>query len=352
MSVSQSAAYRIKHHSKRIPFDTDSRNAKAYFDEIKEEYDILYPAVWPDNLYRYELAYYNKTFSEWMEESKQKHIKSRHLERIRTMDQIYGNPQHCPEELTLQIGIQKDKIQRETIQACMKEYLAWSRTLEDENGCGPIILFAGIRKTTPYQMIIRRVWVYSEEAGIKKISQTKVLRHLGFAAETGNEDARYQNSKMEFDQVCRKIMEEICTSHGLIVETVPAIRTLRQAVACHNAVVQESEEAKMYFRKLIERENAVAAEELEQSITQTAGGQILMPELTYRMYVLKELLGELYLAQADASDAELIKAKEAEREAFNDMQEAESRLTVAETEYAAIYMGLQIAEKDGKEGDA
>lgn len=349
MSVPQNNGYRLKHHSKRVPFDTDSRSAKAYFDRIKAEYNILYPAVWPDNLYHYELAYYKKTFADWVAESEQKHKKSRHLERIKTMEQIYGNLQHCPEELTLQIGIQKDKIPEETIQACMEEYLTWGKDMEDDNGCGPIILFAGIRKTEPYQMLIRRVWVYREETGVRKISQTKVLKNMGFAAYAGNEDVRYQNSKMEFDQVCRKVMEEICTSHGLQVETIPVVRTLRQAVAWRDAVIRESDEAKTYFQKLIERENEAKIEDLEQSVTQTEDGKILMPALTYRMYILKELLGELYQAQANATDVELIRVKNAEHEAFNDMQEAESRLTTAEMEYAALQIGLHMVGADKKE---
>lgn len=350
MDAARKSGYRLMHHSRRIPFDIDSKSAKPYFEKIKAEYDILYPAAWPDNLYRYELTYYKNAFAAWIEESKKRHIKSRHLERVKTMEQIYGNVQHCPEELTLQIGTKKDQIAPELIRECMKEYLTWIQTMVDENGCGPVVLFAGIAKNPPYQMLVRRVWIYQEDSGIKKISQTKVLKTMGFIAEAGMEDTRYQNAKMEFDQVCRKTMEEICISHGLQVETIPIVRTLRQAIAWRSVVSKEAEQARAYFQKLVEREDAVTAEELKSDVVQIENDEVAMPELTYRMYVLKESLGELYQTQVEALGAELVRMKDTEHEALNDMRETESRLTTAEMEYAALRMGLHLVENGKKEG--
>ena len=228
MTEQKQEGYRLMHHSRRIPLCADSKSAGPYFAAIKEDFTILYPEQAPKDLYRHELQYYQDTFAEWAEEKKENHIKSRHTRRIQTPRTIYENPQRCPEELTVQIGTQASSLKADAVLSCMNDYLQWALSLV-QNGEAPHILWAAVEKKAPYRMIIRRVWTYLDESGIYKISQTKLLNRMGFYPE-GDGETKFQNIKIEFDQISRKMMEEICMTHGITLKGIPRISTLRQAM--------------------------------------------------------------------------------------------------------------------------
>ena len=90
MTEQKQEGCRLMHHSRRIPLCADSKSAGPYFAVIKEDFTILYPEQPPKDLYRYELQYYQDTFTEWAEEKRENHIKSRHTRRIQTPRTIYA----------------------------------------------------------------------------------------------------------------------------------------------------------------------------------------------------------------------------------------------------------------------
>ena len=261
MTEQKQEGYRLMHHSRRIPLCADSKSAGPYFAAIKEDFTILYPEQTPKDLYRYELQYYQDTFTEWAEEKRENHIKSRHTRRIQTPRTIYENPQRCPEELTVQIGTQASSLKADAVLSCMNDYLQWMLSLA-QNGEAPHILWAAVEKKAPYRMIIRRVWTYLDENGIYKISQTKLLNRMGFYPEEEGE-TKFQNIKIEFDQISRKMMEEICIAHGITLKGIPRISTLRQAMDWYKTVQAESDHAKQLLTGLTKREEESSAEELE-----------------------------------------------------------------------------------------
>ena len=71
MTEQKQEGYRLMHHSRRIPLCADSKSAGPYFTAIKEDFTILYPEQTPKDLYRYELQYYQDTFTEWAEEKRE-----------------------------------------------------------------------------------------------------------------------------------------------------------------------------------------------------------------------------------------------------------------------------------------
>lgn len=336
--------YRLMHHSRRIPLCADSKSAGPYFAAIKKDFTILYPEQAPKDLYRHELQYYQDTFAGWAEEKKENHIKSRHTRRIQTPRTIYENPQRCPEELTVQIGTQTSNLKVDTVSSCMNDYLQWMLSLS-KNGEAPRILWAAMEKEAPYRMIVRRVWTYLDENGIYKISQTKLLNRMGFYPE-GEGETKFQNIKIEFDQISRKMMEEICMAHGITLKGIPRISTLRQAMDWYNTVQAESDRAKQLLTSLTKREEEISAEELEAFAVCQPDGSALIPETAYRMLILKQVLGELYEVQEATVTGEVEEIKKKEAASEYQKHVAEAGLSEAKDRYVALSLGF-FARQDG-----
>lgn len=345
MTEQKQEGYRLMHHSRRIPLCADSKSAGPYFAAIKEDFTILYPEQPQKDLYRYELQYYQDTFAGWAEEKKENHIRSRHTRRIQTPRTIYENPKRCPEEVTVQIGTQTSGLAKDTILSCMNDYLQWMLSLSN-SGEAPHILWAAIEKEAPYRMILRRVWTYLDESGIYKISQTKLLNRMGFYPE-GEGETKFQNIKIEFDQISRKMMEEICMTHGITLKGIPRISTLRQAMDWYKTVQAESDHAKQLLTGLTKREEEISAKELETLAVRRPDGSIIIPETAYRMLILKQVLGELYAVQEATvtEEAEEIKKQEAASEYQKHV--AEAGLSEAKDRYAALSLGF-FAKQNGR----
>ena len=336
--------YRLMHHSRRIPLCADSKSAGPYFTAIKENFTFLYPEQEPEDLYRYELQYYQDTFAAWAEEKKENHIKSRHTRRIQTPRTIYENPQRCPEELTIQIGTKTSDLKADAVLSCMSDYLKWMLSLS-KNGEAPHILWAAIEKEAPYRMIVRRVWTYLDENGIYKISQTKLLNRMGFYPE-GEGETKFQNIKIEFDQISRKMMGEICAAHGIALKEIPRISTLRQAMEWYKVVQAESDHAKQLLTGLTKREEEISAEELETFAVCQPDGSALIPETAYRMLILKQVLGELYEIQEATITKEAEEIKKQEAASKYRKRVAEAGLTEAKDRHAALNISF-FAKRDG-----
>ena len=72
-----------------------------------------------------ELKYYEETFDAQLEQTNQNYIKSRHKERVVTMDEWRKKTMHAPEEQILQIGRMEQYPEVEVSLSCFEEYLTW-----------------------------------------------------------------------------------------------------------------------------------------------------------------------------------------------------------------------------------
>ena len=200
-----------------------------------------------------EQLFYELNYSEWLADQNEKHIKSRHTERIKTMEQIRTNKNYCPEEDDLQIGkLSDERTDPEIHDKCIEEYI---RFLNEEYGSHLHILDwnthkdeAGVTHTQ-----VRWVWDYTDENGLLRIGQDKALEALGFDLpipegtilkdqdgnilyerdkkgnikidkETGTpipqtaKRSRFNNRKMPFSARNREKWLDICEAHGIDVE--------------------------------------------------------------------------------------------------------------------------------------
>ena len=162
---------------------------------------------------------------------------------------------------------------------------------------------------------------------------------MGFYPE-GDGETKFQNIKIEFDQISRKMMEEICMTHGITLKGIPRIGTLRQAMDWYKTVQAESDHAKQLLTGLTKREEEISAEELEALTVHRPDGNVMIPETAYRMLILKQILGELYAIQETTitREAEEIKKQEAASEYRKHV--AEAGLSEAKARYVALSLGF------------
>ena len=211
-----------------------------------------------------ESLYYQFFYKKWLDDQNEKHLKSRHTERIKNMDQVRENKNYCPEEEIIKIGKMTDEqVEPEIYDKCVSEYIDF---LKKEYGTHLHILDWNTHSDEAGGMHthIRWVWDYTDEKdGLLKIGQDKALEQLGFELpvqkdENGNilyekdkdgnikyeknEDgndikdkpiplrakkSRYVNRKIPFTAKNREKWLDICEAHGIEVERTADKKALR-----------------------------------------------------------------------------------------------------------------------------
>lgn len=211
-----------------------------------------------------ESLYYQIFYKKWLDDQNEKHLKSRHTERIKNMDMVRENKNYCPEEAILKIGKMEDEqVDPEVYDKCVDEYISF---LKETYGTHLHILDWNTHSDEAGGMHthIRWVWDYTDEKdGLLKIGQDKALEALGFELpiqkdENGNilyekdkdgnilyekdkdgndikdkpvplraKRSRYINRKIPFTAQNREKWLDICESHGIEVEREADKKALR-----------------------------------------------------------------------------------------------------------------------------
>lgn len=202
-----------------------------------------------------ESLFYQLYYRKWLNDQNEKHLKSRHTERIKNMDQVRENKNYCPEEEILKIGKMKDvQVDPDIYNKCVDEYISF---LMEKYGKHLHILDWSTHFDEPggVHTHIRWVWDYTDEKdGLLKIGQDKALEQLGFdlpipegtilTDESGNtlyekdkegnlkkdengepipqraKKSRFNNRKMPFSAQNREKWLDICEAHGIEVERI------------------------------------------------------------------------------------------------------------------------------------
>lgn len=108
----------------------------------------------------------------------QNYIKSRHKERVVTMDEWRKKAMHAPEEQILQIGRMEKYPEVEVSLSCFEEYLTWLNKWNEEHGKPFFILNWAMHQDemgAPH-FHLRRVWPCKDKGtGLTTTDQTKAL---------------------------------------------------------------------------------------------------------------------------------------------------------------------------------
>lgn len=172
-----------------------------------------------------ELKYYEETFGAQLEQTNQNYIKSRHKERVVTMDEWRKKTMHAPEEQILQIGRMEQYPEVEVSLSCFEEYLMWLNKWNEEHGKPFFILNWAMHQDemgAPH-FHLRRAWpCKDEETGLTTSNQTQTLLKAGILPpDPEKKISKKNNPKMTFDKMCREKWIFIARSHGLEIEDTP-----------------------------------------------------------------------------------------------------------------------------------
>lgn len=167
-----------------------------------------------------EKAFYSNQFGDSLDAQAERHIKSRHKDRIRTMDQIREDPKTCPEETVYQLGTKDGhedpalfvQVVAELVEEFMKRFgsnvqvLDWALHMDE---------------ATPH-IHERHVFFADDGCGMNFPKQEKACEALGFERpNTEKKSNKYNNAKMVFDEEVRKLYIEIAEKYGVVIEKIP-----------------------------------------------------------------------------------------------------------------------------------
>lgn len=340
---SRGRVHGAKHNDRN--FDTERASNIDSSRSAENQYWHCYKGVMPELTFEEaELRFYEENFGKRLEEINARHLKNRHPERCKTMEEWKKVRQYAPEEITIQIGKTEEHATREQLVECFSEF--WKRVLEwnKEHGMPFRTLSRALHMDEAVPHIqIRRVWVY-QDGGELRLGQEKALRAAGLdLPDPSRPEGRRNNRKMVFDKWCRELWLDICREKGLDLERDP-LPNGRHNRDKEDMIREKYEEMLEAARVAETTEKQLSAENARLRID----NRIMEKEETSRIVeearpVLLEK-GMVKVAKKDLQD--LAKAAARESEARKQAQKAAATLPDAERRAEII---LQQAQKQARE---
>ena len=227
---SRGQVYKAKHNDRQFDYwkephidATETRNnhdANCVPVTLLQEFPDIHCSekeskeIWQMDFTQAEKLFYRKVFGKWLDRQNEKHEKSRHHERVKTMEQIYNNKKFAPDENIIQYGDRDKHPPVETLKACYDEYFDWH---EKKYGEHIRVLNFSVhvdeKGGTPH-VHERKVYFAKNADGIYEINQQKALENY-YSLPEGTEKSRYNNLKQQYTAECREKWEEIGREHGL-----------------------------------------------------------------------------------------------------------------------------------------
>ena len=167
-----------------------------------------------------EQKFYQDSYGDYLEAQNNRHIASRHTERIRSMDDILKNTKTCPEETLYQLGNIDGSVSGFELAVIAKEFFT---EFNQRYGEHIHILDWALHmdEATPH-IHERHVFDAPNQYGEICPQQDKALELLGFEPpDPTKKKGKYNNRKMSFDTECRKLFLEICKKHSLEIDMEP-----------------------------------------------------------------------------------------------------------------------------------
>lgn len=178
---------------------------------------------------KYEISMYEQLYSKSLESQNERHIKSRHKDRVKKMEDIYKNKNTHPDEFILQVGnINTEKPNREEIRHMLVDFL------KDFTEKFPNFHFLDAmvhmdEKST--HMHFRYIYDYEDEYGCRTIGKTGACEELGYDI-TDEEKAEIGRLKRVSEQTKHKddirAYKEYKKEHNLIKGFTADVRTMWQ----------------------------------------------------------------------------------------------------------------------------
>lgn len=195
-----------------------------HIDPDKTQYNHGYVAGGSlDDIEAAELRAYKNLFHKAVEATNKRYVAQGHKERCKTTEDLYRAPQTRPEEVILQIGSVDSHVSVDELKSCYTDYIDRLGKWNHRHGRPMRVLSAVLHtdEATPH-IHLRRVWVYTDKDGNRRIGQNRALEAAGVPLPRPDEPTgRYNNRKMVFDKAARKLWIRVCRDHGIEIDDVP-----------------------------------------------------------------------------------------------------------------------------------
>ncbi len=167
-----------------------------------------------------ERAFYENKFGDSIDAQNERHVKSRHTERIRQVVDILKDPKTCPEETIYQLGTKDGHEDPALFTQVVAELI---QEIESRYGSNIKILDWALHmdEGTPH-IHERHVFFADDNYGMSFPKQDKALEVLGFERpDLAKKQSKHNNRKMAFDAKIRSLFIGIAEKHGITIEEVP-----------------------------------------------------------------------------------------------------------------------------------
>lgn len=203
----KNGVYSSKHNDRN--FDVD--NAQ-HIDKTRSNQNCYFCCYDNMSFEEAERKFYQEHFGSALDQQNEKHKKARQVSRIKSIDDYRTSEKTCPEEQILQVGKVGSTISADLLQDIITEQLRW----EEERFPQVVLLDVALHldETTPHAHV-RKVWVGHDKNGNEVVSQAKALKEMGVENGAGT---RYDNAKIRYTEECRKHFEEVCKTHGIVLD--------------------------------------------------------------------------------------------------------------------------------------
>ena len=167
-----------------------------------------------------EKGFYDLVYKDYVEGQNARNTKEGHKERNRTTEDLRTSDKTCPEESIHQIGKLDEHVKPEILLAATIEFL---NEVSKRYGSHVHILDWALHvdEGTPH-IHERHVFDVINKYGERQPKQEQALKELGFEPpDPTKKISKYNNRKISFDAECRKLLLDICKSHGLLIDEEP-----------------------------------------------------------------------------------------------------------------------------------
>ena len=201
-----------------------SRSYMNVYWDMYQGYNVIDEnGIRPERKYNFEqieASFYREKFGDSVDAQNERHRKSRHIERIRTIDDIRLDPKTCPEETVYQLGTKDGHEDAALFALVVAEVF---EEIEKRYGDHIKILDWALHmdEATPH-IHERHVFFADDGHGMNFPKQEKACQELGFVRPDPDKKAgKKNNAKISFDEEIRKLYIEIAEKHGVLIEKIP-----------------------------------------------------------------------------------------------------------------------------------
>ncbi len=173
-----------------------------------------------------ELAFYHSHFKKSLAAQNVRYIDQRHLDRCRTMKDLYFNARSCPEESIFQIGSRdNEKLDRELLDKIILEQLRWEEKTFPQIKYLDYALHVDEPDAADH-VHARKVWIGHDKENFEIPSERAALKEMNVPLPMpGKKEGRYNNRKMTYTKMCREHLQELCQKYGIEIEVNPKAKS-------------------------------------------------------------------------------------------------------------------------------